>query len=110
VSLLPWLEEGGKERMKEAGKKGGKKSGRGRTKADRGTELFPYPYPSTTDPPAPKGNGEARQEAAQLAHVNPRYVSDAKRIREEAPQAKGPAPWLVVQKWPGKTGLPSRHL
>lgn len=32
------------------------------------------------------GSGEARHKAAELAKVNPRYVSDAKRIKEQSPK------------------------
>jgi hypothetical protein len=38
------------------------------------------------DPTERIPEGEARQKAAKLTGVNPRYVSDAKRIKEQAPE------------------------
>lgn len=101
ANALPHLEEEAKERMKEGGKKAGRgrprKAEAGRTEiphvastaefpqlekeeeaTDKGKEFFPYPNSTPS-------NGEARDHAADLFHTNPRYVSDAKRIKTEAP-------------------------
>lgn len=63
VELLPMLETEARERMSAGGK--------------QGTEKVPYLISS---------RGEARTQAAKQVGVNPRYVSDAKRLHEEAPQ------------------------
>lgn len=34
----------------------------------------------------PEGSGEARQQAASLVGTNPHYVSDAKKLKEQAPE------------------------
>lgn len=58
VSALPMLEAEAKERQKQ------------------GKEIIPDP----------KDKGQSRDKAAALANVSPRYVSDAKKIKEEAPE------------------------
>ena len=57
------------KRAKERQREGGKKSGRGMAK--KVVEKIPQPIKH-----APK----SRDEAAELFNVNPRYVSDAKKI------------------------------
>lgn len=56
VDILPFYEHAAKERQR------------------MGKEKIPYPQ-----------NGQARDAVAEIAHVNPRYVSDAKMVKEEAP-------------------------
>jgi hypothetical protein len=78
ANALPYLEEEAKKRQSD----GGKKAGRGRP-AKKVPEFFPEPIP-----PAP-ANDESREEAARRFHTNPRYVSDAKRIKQEDPELAG---------------------
>jgi hypothetical protein len=66
VQALPMLEAEAKERQKLSG--GDRKSGK---------EKIPEPIANA---------GQARDKAAALTNVNPRYVSDAKKIKEEAPE------------------------
>lgn len=61
TDVLPMLEAEARERMSAAA-------------ANKGKEIFPYPE-----------NGQARDAAAELFNTNPRYVSDAKRIKADAP-------------------------
>src|SRR5262249_44720623 len=66
-----------KDRQREAAKRGGEQSGKTR----RGEEpkvVARIPQPS----PSPK----ARDQAAAEVKTNPRYVSDAKAIKEKAPE------------------------
>jgi hypothetical protein len=75
TELLPLLEAEAKERQRAAG-------GDRRSEAKKSVvEIIPQPIlePDERNPPA-------RDEAASLAEANPRYVSDAKRIKEEAPE------------------------
>jgi DNA modification methylase len=65
VKILPMLEAEAKKRMKAGG--GDKKSGK---------ERIPDPILNP---------GQARDHAARLVGVNPRYVSDAKTIEQAAP-------------------------
>lgn len=60
VDILPMLEMEAKARMSRGGE---------------GKEIFPY-----------LEKGQARDKAANATGANPRYVSDAKRIKEEAPE------------------------
>lgn len=71
VEALPLLEAEAKERMAA----GGESAGRGRPK--QGTEKIPYPNADHS--------GEAREHAAQIFGTNPRYVSDAKSLKESSP-------------------------
>lgn len=70
VDMLPLLEQQAKERQTATLK--------------RGTET-----PVTERIPE-RDNGEAREHAAAAVKVNPRYVSDAKRIAEKAPELVEP--------------------
>lgn len=63
-----------KERQREGGRKGGQTAGRGRARSSA--------EPAPTGGPKP---GQARDQAAAIAGTNPRYVSEAKRIKETAP-------------------------
>jgi hypothetical protein len=69
VDLLPLLEAEARERQRQAG------SLRGRG------QKVPEKVPE-----AKRDEGEARQQAARLAGTNSRYVSMAKRIKEDSPQ------------------------
>jgi hypothetical protein len=71
ADMLPFLEAEAKERMKAGG--GDKKSENARDKS--GTEKIPDPI-----------QGEAREAAAKLVGVNPRYVSDAKVLQRDNPE------------------------
>lgn len=66
ASALPMLEAEARQRMAAGG--GDKKSG---------VEIIP---------PLIENAGKARDKAAELMDVNPRYVSDAKRLQAEAPE------------------------
>lgn len=73
TEMLPLLEEEARARMAAGGK-------------NKGTELFPYlrnNQPSVT--PSLEKLGESRQKAAAATNVNARYVSDAKKLKDEAP-------------------------
>jgi hypothetical protein len=70
VDMLPLLEAEARERQKEAGQQHGR--GRGRK--------VPVKVPG-----AKRDDGEARKQAAQLAGMNTRYVSMAKKLKEKAP-------------------------
>jgi hypothetical protein len=70
VDMLPLLEAEAKERQKKAGEQHGR--GRGRKVPEK-------------VPEAKRDDGESRKQAAKLAGTNSRYVSEAKRVREEAP-------------------------
>jgi hypothetical protein len=71
VRALPHYEEEAKERMRAGG---------GDRKSDEyqksGKEIFPEPIE----------RNKSRDLAAASVGVNPRYVSDAKRIQQEAPE------------------------
>jgi len=58
------LEAEARERMAQGG--------RGGSGAEEGREIIPY-------------LGKASEQVAELVGVNPRYISDAKRIKEDAP-------------------------
>src|SRR5688500_8011923 len=63
VELLPFYEQPARERSLS------------NLKQNTDTEFFPD-----------RENGESRVFAAEVMHVNPRYVSDAKKVKEEAPE------------------------
>jgi len=67
VDALPMLENEAKARSREAGREHGA--------GQKGKEKIP-------DPNA----GQARDKAAELVNVNPRYISDAKTIKAKAPE------------------------
>lgn len=71
VDMLPMLEEEAKERQRQAAAQTNEKLGRS---ADTLVEKIPE-----------ASEGRARDKAAEIAGTNPRYVSDAKRIKESAP-------------------------
>ncbi len=77
-NILPFLEEEAKERKRQAGRLYGEKHLR---KEEEVTEIFPEPLNNSL-----KNTGEARQQAAKLVGINPHYVSDAKKIKQKAPE------------------------
>lgn len=79
VEMLPLLEAEAKERMSAGG-----------VARQQGAEKIPHPE---------SAKGEAREKAAAIAGTNPRYVSDAKRLAEEAPD-------LFEQVREGKVTIP----
>ena len=82
VQILPMLEEAARKRQVEAGRQFGTGHPKQEVTADSPevpagqelTEIFPEALV-----------GEARRQAAALTGTNERYVSDAKRIAEQAP-------------------------
>lgn len=68
VDLLPELEKEAKKRHREKSAEGGKSKGKEKT-----------PTPSTT-------KHQARDDAAKLTGTNPRYVSDAKAVKQADPE------------------------
>jgi Lar family restriction alleviation protein len=77
VEIKQQLAAEAKERQREGGKKGGQTAGRGRPKgADSAGSTG-----ATTKPKAT----QARDQAAAIAGTNGRYVSDAERVKEKAP-------------------------
>jgi ParB-like chromosome segregation protein Spo0J len=74
VDALPLLEAEAKERQRAGAVRGGKQSSARQSDA-KVPEKIPEPCAA-----------ESRQEAARVVNVNDRYVSDAKRIQQEAPQ------------------------
>ena len=74
VKVLPMLEDEAKERQVAAGRV------HGRGQSQKVVENFPQPFEEVKEP-APK----ARVEAAKMFQVNDRYVQDAKRIQQDAP-------------------------
>ncbi len=68
LECLPWLEAEAKERQKEHGDTA---PGRSKTLTAKLPEVK---------------KGEAREQAGQMVGVGARYVSDAKRIKEQAPE------------------------
>ena len=85
VEILPMLEEEAKKRQVVSGKE----FGRGAIKVP---QIFAEPIqtnppltPFFTTPPKKKDEGEARTQASKLTGVNRQYVSDAKKIKAEAP-------------------------
>jgi len=71
VDLQPFLAAEAKERQRAAGGNRRKKSASGKNSGS----------------PAESGsNGEARQKVAEMVHVNPHYISDAKRIKKVSPK------------------------
>lgn len=89
VEFLPALEKEAKGRMAAGG--GDKKSGK---------QIIAPPMPD---------QGKARDKAAELAGTNRQYVSDAKKLKEESPEAfekvktgelvgtnPGPLAWLAA--------------
>lgn len=80
VELLPFFEADAKKRQKEAGKEFG-----------RGQEKVPEKIPEAITKTKgiqvnKKQEGEARFEAAKSVGVNDRYVQDAKKVKQEAPE------------------------
>jgi hypothetical protein len=75
--LEPLYAAEAKERMVEGQKRGGQTAGRGRSKSDSSEEKFPQ---------SKQREAQARDKAAKAAKTNPRYVSDVKKIKHEAPE------------------------
>ena len=80
VELLPFFEADAKKRQKEAGKEFG-----------RGQEKVPEKIPEAITKTKgiqvnKKQEGEARFEAAKSVGVNDRYVQDAKKVKQDAPE------------------------
>jgi DNA modification methylase len=69
AEVEPMLAEEAKKRMRDGASKGGK---------SKGVEIVPQPS-------AKIENSKARDEAAKLTQTNGRYVSDAKAVKEAAP-------------------------
>lgn len=89
VELLPFFEADAKKRLKASG--GDKKS----VEAKSGMEFFPYPVSKptpaetkseTTKQTAPIESRTARDDASKAVGVNERYIQDAKKIKQEAPE------------------------
>lgn len=76
VDILPMLEAEAKERKAEAGR-----SAAPGKPAEKDVEIIPHLSPLAFD-----DTGRARAQAAAILNTNERYVSDAKRIAEEAPE------------------------
>ncbi len=76
------------ERLAEAAKE--RMSAGGKVTTKQGKEKIPYPV---------QDQGQARDQAAEIAGTNPRYVQDAKKIKEEAPE-------LVHEVESGKISIP----
>jgi hypothetical protein len=86
VNLLPQYEAEAEERQREALKRGNVTKHR-----DSSIEEF-FPQSSENQERAP----QARDLAAKALAVNPRYVSDAKRIKEQAPDD---AVAMATERW-----------
>lgn len=72
VDILPMLEAEAKERQRAAGEQFG-----------RGQEKLVEKIPQAFEP---DNGGKARTQAAAILNTNERYVSDAKRIAQDAPE------------------------
>jgi len=83
VEALPIFEVEARERQREAGGRG-REGGRGHKKGETLPEIFPEGFGVpvlTTDRPTQ----DSRTQAAAAFSVNPHYVSDVKKLKEEAP-------------------------
>src|SRR5207248_1536016 len=72
----PLLEEEAKAKQKAGSAAGGKSSAASRRGESKAPEIVPEPWPQS----------EAREQAAAMTYTNPRYVSDAKKIKEQSPE------------------------
>lgn len=88
VEVESQLKKEAKERQRQGGSRGGQS---GRPKVP---ERIPEPSPAKK-----LRGGEAREQAAAAAGVNPRYVSDAKKVKAKDPE-------LFEQVKSGKVTLP----
>jgi len=79
MDVLPMLEAEAKERQRAAGERGNE-GGRGNAKT------LPQLIGEGFEEPREQHTNEAVQQAAQLVGTNRQYVSDAKRLRDEAPE------------------------
>ena len=78
LNILPWLEKEAKERQVEGAKIGGQTAGSGRPKEKNSlVEKLPQPIKDET---------KSRHQAGQAVGVSGRYISEAKKLREEAPK------------------------
>jgi hypothetical protein len=85
VEIEPLFAAEAKQRKREGGSKGGKQSRRG----ERGNKVpakTPEAYPAEPTPEPKSAEREARAQAAAAVGVSPRQVSDAKRLKEGAPE------------------------
>lgn len=78
VEIEPMLAEELEEQKKAACSEAGKRGGRG-NKAERVVEIVPPPFPQPDQP-------KARDQAAALTGTSGRYVQDAKKVKEKAPE------------------------
>lgn len=93
LTMLPALEEEAAERKRAGQARGGKTGGRGRNSSP---EEIPESYP---DEEEDADTNEARTQAAELVGTNPRYISDAKKLQDEAPE-------LLEQVRTGEKSIP----
>ena len=77
AELEPFFAEDAKRRQKEHG---GTAPGKPKTLGEKIPQVFPQPEKPT------ERNPKATEEAAKSVGVNHRYVSDAKRVKQEAPE------------------------
>ena len=92
VEALPLLEAEAKERQEQQAERG-KEGGRGNKKAG---ETLPAILPEGFLPP----KGESREKAAIITGSSPRYVSEAKKLKQERPSlfAKVKSGALTLQR------------